>query len=113
MLFVFFGFGQVSGQVRTHVARVVDAKIDLKGTHVNGAFVEIKYELPFSGMVEIRLYDGSGQQVWQNQYDHNPGENKIILKASKFHPGETYTYALNYKRDEVRETIIVPPGSFD
>ncbi|MEM7038102.1 MAG: hypothetical protein AAF570_14050, partial [Bacteroidota bacterium] len=95
-------------------SRLVDAKIDLKGAQVQGAYVVIEYEIPYSGMVEIRLFDKEGQKIWQNQYPDKYGENKIILKASAFNPGETYTYALNYKRDEVKEKIIVPAmGGFD
>lgn len=80
----------------------------MKGTEISDSYIFINYEIPYSGMVEIRLFDGSGQQIWQNQYDHSYGQNRIVLRASKFNPGETYAYQLNYKRDMVRETLVVP-----
>ncbi|MEM1000836.1 MAG: hypothetical protein AAGN35_27530 [Bacteroidota bacterium] len=103
----------VNAQSINEGARLVDARLDLKRTAVLGAFVVIEYEIPYSGMVEIRLFDKKGQKIWQNQYPDQYGENRIVLKASKFNPGETYTYALNYKRDEVKEKIIVPPLGYD
>ena len=107
-------FGFVNAQTKLgEGARLVDAKIDLKGAEVRGPYVVIEYEIPYSGMVEIRLFDDNGQKIWQNQYPDQYGENKIILKASKFNPGQTYTYALNYKRDQVKEKIVIPPLGFD
>jgi hypothetical protein len=92
---------------------VVEAKLALKGTEVKGSFVVISYEIPYSGMVEIRLFNAGGQKIWQNQYADTFGKNRIVLNASKFNPGETYAYQLNYKRDEVKETIVIPPLGFD
>ena len=106
-------FGSLHAQSLNEGARLVDARIDLKETAVKGSFVVIEYEIPYSGMVEIRLFDKMGNKIWQNQYPDQYGENRIVLKASKFHPGETYTYALNYKKDEVKEKIIVPPIGYD
>lgn len=106
-------FGSLHAQSLNEGAKLVDARIDLKETAVKGSFVVIEYEIPYSGMVEIRLFDKTGNKIWQNQYPDQHGENRIVLKASKFNPGETYTYALNYKKDEVKEKIIVPPMGYD
>ncbi|HHG84784.1 MAG TPA: hypothetical protein ENJ82_08535 [Bacteroidetes bacterium] len=105
--------GSLYAQPIGHTPHIIDARIDLKRTHVMGSRVVIEYEIPYSGMVEIRLFDKEGRKIWQNQYPDKFGENRIILKASKFNPGETYTYALNYKKDEVKEKIIVPPMGYD
>lgn len=83
------------------------------GTEISAGLVSINYKLPYSGMVEIRLFNSKGVQIWQNQYDHNVGENKILLKAGKFEPGESYAYVLNYKRDEVREILVISPGQLN
>lgn len=99
----------VQAQGTKHAPRLVDAKIEMLGTQINSSLVVINYKLPYSGMVEIRLFDSKGNQIWQNQYDDEPGENKIILKAGKFTPGENYAYVLNYKRDEVRDILVVQP----
>jgi hypothetical protein len=96
---------QAQNPIRTHA---VDAKIALKGTEINGSHVVISYEIPYSGMVEIRLYNGSGQKIWQHQYPEVFGKNEIVLKASKFTPGETYAYQLNYKQDQVKRQFVIP-----
>jgi hypothetical protein len=99
----------VHAQTGKHAPRLIEAKIEMIGTDISGGSVVINYKLPYSGMVEIRLFNDQGIQIWQNQYDDDLGENKIILKAAKFEPGETYAFVLNYKRDEVRELLVVPP----
>lgn len=91
-----------------HVNRLVDAKILLKGVEYSGSVIIINYEIPYSGMVEIRLFNKSGEKIWQSQYPNKYGENRIVLKAEKFAPGETYAYQLNYKTDEVTSQILVP-----
>lgn len=91
----------------------VDARIALKGAEVQGSYVVITYEIPYSGMVEIRLFDPSGRKIWQNQYADSFGKNRIVLKASKFSPGQTYAYQLNYKRDQVTQNFVVPPTGYN
>ena len=103
----------VFAQGPERIPHVVDARLDLKATEFQGAFIVINYEIPYSGVVEIRLFDESGQKIWQSQYADTFGANKIVMKASKFNPGETYSYQLNYKRDEVKNTLVIPPLGFD
>lgn len=103
----------VQSQVKNEGVHVVDAKIALKGAEVQGSFVVISYEIPYSGMVEIRLFNEGGEKIWQNQYADSFGKNSITLKASKFNPGETYAYQLNYKRDQVTKTLVIPPLGFN
>lgn len=93
--------------------RLVDSKIDFKGHTVDSRVVKISYALPYNGMVEFRIWNDHGDKVWQNQYVNDHGKNTIVLKASKFNPGEKYTYAINYKRDEIKNTLIVPPSGFE
>lgn len=103
----------VRAQAMNEGTHVVEAKLALKGAEVQGSYLVISYEIPYSGMVEIRLFNSNGEKIWQNQYADTFGKNKIVLKASKFHPGETYAYQLNYKRDEVKETIVIPPLGYN
>lgn len=113
MLPLFF-LGQVGyGQMSSTGSHYVEAEIALKGYEFRGNFVVISYEIPYSGMVEIRLFNQSGDKIWQNQYADKYGENTIVLKKSKFHPGETYAYVLNYKKDEIRDRLIIPPTGFE
>lgn len=91
-----------------HKPTIVDAKLDLKGHVIEGPYVLIKYYIPYNGMVEIRLFNNEGEKIWQGQYAHVHGENVIRLRAEKFHPGEVYNYTLNYKTDQVSESLVVP-----
>ena len=100
-------------QAPSRGSHIVDARLDLKATEFQGAFIIINYEIPYSGVVEIRLFNEAGQKVWQNQYPDTFGPNKIVMKASKFNPGETYSYQLNYKRDEVKNNLVIPPLGFE
>lgn len=100
------------GQSLNEGSRLVDAKLDYQGHELKGAYVVINYEIPYSGVVEIRLFDQDGEKIWQNQYAHSYGTNQIVLKAGKFHPGETYAYRLNYKRDEITSDLVIPPSNF-
>lgn len=113
---LFLGFmllaGLVSGQSMGSGGIATDAQIELKGYEFKGSFVVINYEIPYNGVVEIRLFDQGGDKVWQGQYAHNHGENRIVLKRGKFNPGEKYAFVLNYKKDEVRESMLIPPGNY-
>lgn len=113
IVFLLFSASALHAQSLNEGTQVVEAKLALKGAEVKGSYVIISYEIPYSGMVEIRLFNAGGQKIWQNQYADTFGKNRIVLKASKFNPGETYAYQLNYKRDEVKETIVIPPLGFD
>jgi len=91
----------------------VDAELQIKGCEFRGEYVVISYEIPYSGIVEIRLFDDKEQQIWQNQYADKLGENTIVLKRSAFNEGHTYGYVLNYKRDEVRDKLVIPAHSYE
>lgn len=107
-MLVLMAGGSAFGQPLNEGSRLVDSKIDFKGHEVKGSCVVINYEIPYSGMVEIHLFNEKGDKVWQGQYPQTFGENRILLKAQKFNPGEKYMYVLNYKRDQVREFITLP-----
>ena len=103
----------VKAQMRNEGSHIVSSEINLEGYEFRGNNVLINYNIPHSGIVEIRLYNNQGDKIWQNQYSDSWGENTIFLKKSKFHPGETYAFVLNYKRDEVREDLVIPPIGFE
>ena len=113
MAMLLFAFLGLHAQTVIRKPTIVDARIALKGAEVQGSYIVITYEIPYSGMVEIRLFDENGQKIWQNQYADTFGKNKIVLKASKFNPGQTYAYQLNYKRDQVTQNFVVPPPGYN
>lgn len=112
-IFLLFCCGMAYGQSINSGSHVVDSRLQLKSCEFRGNYVVISYEIPFSGMTEIRLFNEEGIKIWQGQYADKHGENTIVLKRSKFHPGESYAYVLNYKKDEVRDLLVVPPMGFD
>ena len=107
LLFVLCGTF-VNAQKLGQGTHYVHAEIDLKAYEFKGNYVIINYEIPYSGMVEIRLFNPDGDKIWQNQYPHKFGENKIVLRLSAFEPGSTYAYVLNYKRSEIRDRLVIP-----
>ncbi|MFM2375880.1 MAG: hypothetical protein RLZZ165_977 [Bacteroidota bacterium] len=110
VLIALLSAGGLKAQSLNQGTRTVEAKIALKGAEVKGNYIVITYEIPYSGVVEIRLFDSAGQKIWQNQYADTFGKNSILLNASRFSPGETYAYQLNYKRDQIKEGIVIPPS---
>ncbi len=114
-LFIFFaGLGFLaSAQSFGEGGHFVAADLELKDAEIRGNYIVISYEIPYSGMVEIRLFNEEGDKIWQNQYADKWGENTIVLRRSKFHPGQTYAFVLNYKKDEIRRELIVPPMGFE
>lgn len=98
-----------SGSVKTaSIVIPTDSKIALKGVEIDDSYVYINYELPYSGMVELKLFDGEGEKIYANQYTNQFGENRIVLRRNAFTKGNTYAYQLNYKTDEVKETLMIP-----
>lgn len=106
-MFLFVG---VQAQHFGSHAELVNSEIEFKGHEIDHRFITINYEIPHNGVVEIRLFDEMGKQLWQNQYVNTFGKNKIRLKTSVLKAGEMYAYTINYKQDEVRETLIIPVG---
>ena len=95
------------GQSLSEGSTIVDSRMDFKGHEVDGPYFIINYKLPYSGIVEIRLFNEGGEKIWQNQYINSYGENRIVLKANKFAAGENYAYVINYKQDEIRREFNV------
>ncbi len=91
-----------------NIPKIIDAHIDFKGQEISNGFIIINYSLPFSGMVEFRLYDNEGTQIWQNQYPNEVGDNKIVLRASKLTAGKTYAYQMVYKKDVFMQNLEIP-----
>jgi len=109
--FVCLSFGLMIAQHSATSAKG-DYKMVFLGQDIKTSTVNIKYDIPYNGVVEIRLFDQEGEKIWQHQYTNTHGENQIALKRSKFVPGEMYEYVLNYKTDAFRHSFVVPPTGF-
>lgn len=77
------------------------------GYDIGDQFVVLNYEIPFDGMVEIRIFQEKEQLVWHGQYVNGRGVNKIRLKSSAFQSGIPYTLQLNYKQDVFRKDFTI------
>lgn len=99
-------FPLTAQNVNTGKGQLVDSKLNWQGITVDPEFVTLNYEIPYNGVVEFRLFNEKGEKIWQHYYINEFGENKIVLKRSKFKEDETYMCQLNYKTDEVREPLI-------
>lgn len=73
------------------------------GYDIGDQFVVLNYELPYDGMVELRIFTDEETLVWKNQYVNERGENVIRLKSTAFKVGRQYTFQLNYKKDIFRK----------
>ena len=92
--------------------QLMDSKIQWLGMDLDGSHLTLKYDIPYNGVVELRLFDPKGVKIFQNYYINEFGKNSIVLKRNKFIPGESYVCVLNYKIDEIKQTIVIP-GSGD
>ncbi len=77
----------------------IELPLVLKPVGADESFILLPYELPYSGMVELRLYEGdsTGRLLFQENYIQNPGDNRIRLKAKAFKSGKAYLAILTYK----------------
>jgi hypothetical protein len=77
----------------------IEQPLTLMPSSNDGTNVVLPYELPYGGVVELRVYQGdtTGQMVYQDNYIQEPGNNRIRLKAKAFKAGQAYTAILVYK----------------
>jgi len=86
-------------------------KFEISTTEVvhRSQVVELNYEVPAPGMVEIALFNDAGEEVWYNHYSVDRGGHRIALKRSAFRPGMVYTYELRFKESVRRGSISGQP----
>jgi hypothetical protein len=71
--------------------------------------VTLKYDIPYAGMVEVRVYRPDSQLVWRNQYIQNVGDNEIRFATSNVRAGE-YLFKLSYKGRDTFGSFMVSGG---
>lgn len=70
-------------------------------------YILLPYDLPYSGVVEIRLLNPDGKQVHRDQFVHQVGPNVIRLKRSGFKKPGLYTYYLYYKTKDYKGSLTL------
>ena len=73
--------------------------------------INLNFELPLDGVVELHLYGDSGERVWYQIYSMKKGKRTIRLKRSGFPSGSGDTLRLKFKQSEHSGTI--PLGTRD
>jgi hypothetical protein len=90
--------------------RPVDLSMHLEQPVIQEELVIINYNLPYGGVVELKVFDKNKRLMWRNQYINIDGENRIRFKKSSLKPGN-YTIWLLYKGRESELTLTIPPKS--
>lgn len=94
-------FGQIFGGMET------ENRLSFLGQSVDEQLVNLNYEIPYGGVVELHLYDETGNRIWYNTYDNDRGTHTISMKRAAFRSGLVYTFHLKYKISEYTGEIIL------
>gem|GEM_PF-6582081 len=76
-------------------------QIQFQGISQTQQQMKFNYQIPYSGVVEIQLFDNNKELVYFNRYVQRPGEHFIQVKKSGFQPDIRYSYLLKYKEHEL------------
>lgn len=79
--------------------------LNVNDPQFSGEFVTVDYHIPYDGMLEIRIFDGEGKLIYQNQKIDLAGDNQVRLKTTPLEPGKAYILRLNYKKDEISKSL--------
>jgi hypothetical protein len=80
--------------------------MELTGVTNDGLLATINYNLPYSGMVELRVLSPEGKQIFTEQYIGKIGDNRIRLRTAPLKPGR-HTFYLWYKGKETQGFLDV------
>ena len=88
----------------------IKPQIDVLKHEVTPENLNIIYQINFSGVVELRIFNQNNKIVYRDQYIINRIEKgkslTIKVNTKKFEPGK-YTYALSYKNKDVKSTFSI------
>jgi hypothetical protein len=77
-------------------AHVIEVRVDIKAITMMPDHVLVNYEIPYGGMVEVRIYNALGRMVWRNQYIQRNGPNEVKIRSNRL-PAGTYNMRFTYK----------------
>lgn len=111
LLFIItFGvYGQSKGK-ENYILPKIKPQLEIIKHEVTPGNLAIYYTINFSGVVELRIFNGQNKIVLRDQFiinkiDKSKPQN-IKVSLSKLSPGQ-YTYALNYKNKEIKSNFSV------
>ncbi len=88
----------------------IKPQIEVVKHEVTPGNLSILYNINFSGMVELRIFNQDNKIVFQDQYIINKIEKgktqSIKVNTKKFKAGK-YTYALSYKNKDVNSSFNI------
>jgi hypothetical protein len=83
--------------------------LNVQGILIQPGNVTLKYDIPYAGMVEVRVLKPDSQLVWRNQYIQSTGENEIRFGTVNVRAGE-YLFKLSYKGRDTYGSFTVAGG---
>lgn len=75
--------------------------IQFQGFSQTNQLLKVGYQIPYSGVVEIQLFNSEKEIVYFNRYVRESGKHSIPIKKSGFVSSEKYTFVLKYKTSEI------------
>ncbi|MBX3101386.1 MAG: hypothetical protein KF690_02655 [Bacteroidetes bacterium] len=87
--------------------RPVDLSMHVEKPVIQEDVVVLNYNLPYGGVVELKIYDKNRKLMWRNQYINVDGSNRIRFKKTSLRPGN-YTLWLLYKGREEEIPLVIP-----
>lgn len=88
----------------------IKPQIEVVKHEVSPGSLSILYNINFSGMVELRIFNQENKLVYQDQYivnrvDKSKPQN-IKVNTKKLKAGK-YTYALSYKNKDIKSSFSI------
>lgn len=88
----------------------IKPQIEVIKHEITPGALSIYYNINFSGMVEIRIFNQNNKIIYQDQYIINKIDKtkplSIKVNTKNFKPGN-YNYALSYKNKKVSSTFSI------
>lgn len=104
-----FGWGQNQFK-EGYILPKIKPQIEVVKHEVTPGNLSILYNINFSGMVELRIFNQDNKLVYQDQYIINKiekGKSQAIKVNTKKLKAGQYTYALSYKNKDVKSSFTI------
>lgn len=98
----------IYGQDERHKIFRPKADLSLKGIHFQSQHVEVSYDVPFEGVIEMYVMDSDSSVIYRGRRVIPSGENRLVLRTNELDPGGSYLLRLNYKEDEEWKWLNIP-----
>lgn len=109
--FIYFGILYSQNQSKEgYILPKIKPQIEIVKHEVTPGNLSILYNINFSGMVELRIFNQENKLVYQDQFIINKVEKgksqSIKVNTKKLKPGN-YSYALSYKKKDIKSSFTI------